>query len=409
MTPRAGRIRETIDRELPSLLDLYRRLHAQPELSGEEETTSRTLAAELERAGFAVSEGIGGHGIVGVRTSGAGPVVMIRADMDALPVAEETGLPYASRIVAKRPEGSTVSVMHACGHDIHMSVLAGTARVLADLVDEWEGTLLLVGQPAEETGRGATAMIDDGIFTRFPVPDSALALHVGPDLPKGIVGFREGIFSAGSESLDIVIRGIGGHAAHPDRAIDPVVLAARIILAFQTIVSRELPPLGFGVVTVASIHGGAKYNAIPDTVSLQANIRYFSEQVREKIMESIRRITRNIALSAGVPEDLLPEVKIAAESVPPLVNDTVLTERVSSILRDTLGEERVIRIDPLTGSEDFGFFGMLEPRVPLCYFRIGTGGGPYLHNSRFAPDPGPAISLGVFCMALAALELLGKK
>jgi len=395
-----------IDRELPSLLELYRRLHAHPELSGHEEKTSRTLAEELEKAGFAVSEKIGGYGIVAIRSRGDGPVVMIRADMDALPVTEETGLPYASRVVTTGPDGSTVGVMHACGHDIHMSVLAGCARVLGVLDDEWTGTLVLVGQPAEETGAGAKAMIQDGLFERFPVPDLALALHVGPDLPGGCVGYRDGTFSAGSESLDIVIKGIGGHAAHPEKTVDPVVLASQTVLALQTIVARVLPPLEFGVVTVASVHGGTRYNAIPDAVSLQVNIRYFKETVRETILEAIERITRNLALSAGVPGDRLPEVRIVSESVPPLVNDVPLTQRVSAALKNHLGEERVIRIEPLTGSEDFGFFGMQEPGIPLCYFRIGTGEGPFLHNSRFAPDPGQAISLGVFCMTIAALELL---
>ena len=395
-----------IDLELPALLELYRSLHAHPELSGHEEETSRKLAEELEGAGFAVSRKVGGYGIVAIRSSGDGPVVMIRADMDALPITEETGLPYASRIVTTGPDGSRIGVMHACGHDIHMAVLAGCARILGALEDEWKGTLVLVGQPAEETGRGAEAMIKDGLFTRFPRPGFALALHVGPDLPIGCIGYREGTFSAGSESLDIIIRGVGGHAAHPDKTIDPVVLASQTILALQTIVARVLPPLEFGIVTVASVHGGTRYNAIPDSVSLQVNIRYYAGTVRETILEGVERITRNLALAAGVPGDRLPQVRIVPESVPPLINDAFLTERVSRALKEQLGDEMVIRIEPLTGSEDFGFYGMQEPKIPLCYLRLGTGEGPFLHNSRFAPDPGPAISRGVFCMTIAALELM---
>jgi amidohydrolase len=406
--------------EYPDLEALYRELHARPELSGREESTAARMAAEFRRSGLAVHTGIGGHGIVGILENGPGPAVMIRADMDALPVEEKTGLPYASTIMTSvETRAVKVGVMHACGHDLHMAVMIGAVRLLAATRDAWSGTLLAVAQPAEETGAGARAMVRDGIFTRFPRPAAALALHVDPNIPAGKVGYRPGIISAGSTSLDITVRGIGGHAAHPHQAIDPVVIAARLVLALQTLVSREIDPREMAVLTVGAIHGGTKHNAIPDEVVLRVNIRYNSDAVRDRMLSSIDRMARGIALSAGVPEDLMPVIRRPGEATPPMVNDPDLTERVRAGLVPVLGEENVICIPQLTGSEDFSVFGNGTPPIPICYLRLGaadprdleesrrTGRDlPYLHNSRFAPPPDPTIRTGAIAMAAAVVTLL---
>jgi hippurate hydrolase len=395
-TDPAKGIRELIGAELPSLLALYRDLHAHPELSGEEAETAVRLAAALSDAGCRVTKGIGGHGIAGVLENGAGPVVMLRADMDALPIAEETGLPYASL----RP-----GVMHACGHDVHMTALVGAARLLAATKERWRGTVLFVGQPAEETVSGARQMIADGLFSRFARPDCAVAVHVGPDLPAGTVGSRSGILSAGGESIDLVVRGVGGHAAHPDRARDPVLLAAQTVLALQAIRSREIDPNEFFILSTGSIHGGKKHNAIPDEVVLKMSMRYHTEAVRDQGLAAIRRIAEGTAVAAGIPPDLMPSISVIGESAPPLFTDAAVTERCAAAIRACLGAESMVEIPPLSGSEDFAAFG--EEGIPLAYFRIGTKEtgktGAYLHSSRFAPAPEAAVRTGAIVLAVAAL------
>jgi hippurate hydrolase len=380
-----------VEKEYPYLLRLYKDLHTHPELSGQEEWTSERLASELDSAGFTVTRGVGGYGIVGVLAHGEGPVLMIRADMDGLPIREETDRSYQSRIRGRDSQGREVDVMHACGHDLHMAAFIGAARVLGEHRGLWSGTLVMVGQPSEETVSGAACMIADGLFTRFPRPDAAIALHVAPDIPSGGIGCRDGIISAGGESLDIMVTGIGGHAAHPEQARDPVVIASQIILAFQTIVSREVPPGELGIITVASVHGGIKHNAIPDEVALQVNIRYFKKAIRDLLLNAIKRVADGIAQSAGLSPPLFPRITLLPQSVPPMSNDRSLTEKVTGAFRKEYGEARVIRIEPVTGSEDFGVFGLVEPRIPLCYFRIGCGDGSgscgFLHSSRFAPPP----------------------
>lgn len=405
----AGSLGQHLKTRLPGLVDIYKDLHANPELSGEEIRTSAVMAREMGSAGFEVTEGVGGHGVVGVLGNGNGPVVMIRADMDALPLDEETGLPYASARKAVNGDGREVGVMHACGHDLHCTILAGTAQFLSSVRDTWSGTVVLVAQPSEETVSGASRMVADGLYTRFPRPDCGIALHVSPDLPSGHIGYREGVFSAGAESLDIIVRGIGGHAAHPDRGRDPVVLAAQLVLQFQTIITREVPAGKFGLITVGSIHGGTKHNAIPDRVLLQVNIRYFEPEVRDLILSSIARVCEHTARSAGIPEDRLPVIRIQQESVPPLENDPALTSRIVAALAACLGLERVHRMAPLTGSEDFGLFGEVEPPIPLCYIRLGTGDqeGVYLHSARFSVVPEEGIRDGITAMSVAALEVLG--
>ena len=398
------------EREYSFLLQLYQELHARPELSGQEDRTSDRLASELAAAGFTVTRGVGGHGIVGILTRGKGPVLMIRADMDGLPVREETDLPYRSRVRARDSYGREVDVMHACGHDLHMAAFIGAARALARQED-WSGTLVMVGQPSEETVSGAARMIADGLFTRFPRPDAAVALHVAPDLPSGTIGWREGIISAGGESLDIVVSGVGGHAAHPERARDPVVLAAQIILAFQTIVSREVPPGELGIITVASVHGGIKHNAIPDEVLLQVNIRYFRKAIRDLLLNAIKRVAEGLAMSAGLSPALFPRITLLPQSVPPMTNDRSLTSKVTGAFSRVYGEGQVIRIEPVTGSEDFGVFGLVEPRIPLCYFRVGcgdeTGSCGFLHSSRFSPPP-EVIRHAAGALIIAATAILDR-
>ncbi len=392
----------------PSLLALYADLHAHPELSGQEERTAARLAAALAEAGYRVETGIGGHGLAAVLEHGDGPTLLIRADMDALPIAEATGLPYASRETAMDRRGNEVPIMHACGHDLHMAVLVGFARAMRALGNSWSGQLVLVGQPSEEQVSGAAAMIADGLYARVGRPTAALALHVVPEHPAGTAFFTEGSGSAGAESIDLVVRGVGGHAAHPNQTRDPVLLAAQIIVALQAVVSRELDPQAFGVLTVASVHGWAKHNAIPEEVRLGINIRFFEDRVRTHLLAAIERIASGLARAARVPEDRLPVMTLLDESASPVVNDTVLVRRVRAAVESVLGSDRVGDLGPSSGSEDFGAFGAIEPPVPLCYFRIGTGGGQ-LHSPNFAPeDPDFTIRTGVTAFTAAALDLLGR-
>ena len=308
-----GAVGALVARELPDLLRLNEHLHANPELSLKEERTSARIAQELSRLGFAVTEHVGGYGVVGVLHNGPGPTVLVRTDMDALPVAEATGVPYASTARATDNQGREVGVMHACGHDAHMTVFTGTARVLAAERERWHGTLVLIGQPAEELGLGAKAMLDDGLFTRFPRPDFGLALHVTPALAVGSVGLAEGYAFANVDSLDVTIRGVGGHGASPHMTHYPIVVAAQFVTALQTIVSRRMNPVEPAVVTVGSIHGGATYNVIPDEVRLQLTVRSYTSEVRRQIMAEIERIARGVADAAGIPADRMPTVRIAAK------------------------------------------------------------------------------------------------
>jgi len=401
----------------PELFQLYTRLHSEPELSGQEKETARRIASQLRSSGYQVTEGVGGYGVVGVLENGDGPVVLVRADLDALPIEEKTGLPYASKARGTLAGKGEVGVMHACGHDVHMTVLVGTARTLSLLKDKWRGTLLMVAQPSEEVGAGARAMIDDGLFTSFPHPDCALALHVTPSLPAGRVGFREGLFWAGCASLELVIHGMGGHGSRPHETKDPVVMAAETILLLQTVVSRETDPSETAVLTIGSIHGGTKGNIIPEQVVLQVNYRFFSEDTGKRIRAAIERTARGIACAAGMPEDRMPVVSDLYTG-PPIHNDHELTRRSAASFRSVLGKENVIRMNRFTLSDDFSLFGSVKPKIPLCYFLLGTASGeshagsgkpgevPGLHNPGFSPDPEPVIKTGVKAMAAAVLETL---
>ncbi|MBM3878004.1 MAG: amidohydrolase [Verrucomicrobia bacterium] len=414
-------VRARAEAELPTLLELYKHLHANPELSIMEEKTAARISAELRKAGFTVTEKIGGHGVVGVLRNGPGKTVLVRTDLDALPVTETTGLPYASKVRTKDWDGNEVGTMHACGHDVHMTSFIGTARTLAAIKDRWAGTLVFIGQPAEEKVGGAKLMLADGLFTRFPRPDYCLALHVASDLPAGTVGFTEGFMLANSDSMDILVRGVGGHGAWPHTTKDPIVLAAQIILALQTVVSRETPAIEPAVVTVGSIHGGTKHNIIPEEVRLQLTLRSYSDTVRDNTIASIKRITRGLGLAAGLPEDKLPVVTVQEEGAKATYNDPALTQRVVRAFNAWIGEGSVLKRQPVMGAEDFGLYGRTEHKVPICMFWLGTISSevvnaslrtgrslPSLHSSLYAPQPEPSIRTGVTAMSAAVLELLGK-
>jgi len=341
--------------------------------------------------------------------------------MDALPVKEQTGLPYASTVTAKDAQGNEVPVMHACGHDFHMTCLVGTARLLAQLRDAWHGTLVMIAQPAEEAGGGARAMLADGLFTRFPRPDFCLALHDDAELAAGTVGYTPGYSGANVDSVDIIVHGVGGHGASPHRTKDPVVLAAQIVLDLQTIVSREVRPGAPAVVTVGSIHGGTRRNVIPDRVVLQLTVRSYAEEVRQQTLDAIKRIARGQGIAAGVPEELLPEVRVFEDSTPAVYNDPALTERLAAVLKGWLGETNLVQKPPVMGGEDFAEYGCVQPRIPICALSIGgvspeavsesrrTGKPlPSLHSPFWAPVPEPSIKTGVMAMTASVLELMDK-
>ena len=417
------------EERMARLLEDYRYLHAHPELSFDERETADFVASRLEALGFEVARDIGRypdpdrtvHGVVARLRNGEGPTVLLRADLDALPIAEETGLEYGSRVVVADEAGREVGVMHACGHDIHMTVFLGAAEVLSGRRDDWSGTLLMVGQPAEERGSGARALLDDGLYERLGTPDAALALHVSPFLEAGTVGVVAGYALASVDSVDVIVRGIGGHGALPETAKDPIVVASRIVLALQTIVSREISPLAPAVVTVGSIHGGTKHNIIPDEVRLQLTVRAFDPAVRRQLLDAIERVCRGVAISAGIPDELAPVVLVDdEETTPATFNDPVLTERLFEVFGNTLGADQVVRVEPITAGEDFSRYSLDDRSVPATIFWLGTvgpeemarhrqEGAPLhpLHSSRFAPLPEPTIRTGVRAMTAAALELLG--
>ena len=414
-------VRSHVAQEYPSLFELYKHLHSHPELSFQETQSAARVADELRKAGCEVTAGVGKGGVVGLLRNGSGPTLLLRADMDALPVKEQTGLPYASAVMGKDPQGKDVPVMHACGHDIHMTWLVGAARVLGQIKDQWQGTLVFIGQPAEEAVGGALSMLNDGLYKRFPHPDFCFALHDDAELAAGSVGYAPGFSGANVDSVDITVHGVGGHGAYPHKTKDPVVLAAEIILALQTIVSREVQPGEPVVVTVGSIHGGTRHNIIPDEVRLQLTVRSYQEEARQQTLAAIKRIVRGQALAAGIPEDRLPEVKATDEITPALYNDPKLTDRLVEVLKGWFGEANLIRKPPSMGGEDFSEFGRTEPKVPICMMNVGgvspealkesqqTGKPlPSLHSPLWAPVPEPTLKAGVTAMTAAVLELLGK-
>ena len=403
------------------LNELYIDLHQNPELSFQEEETSQKLAQLLKDMGFEVTPEVGGFGVVAVFKNGPGKTLMIRADMDALPLEEKTGAKYASKKKSINQVGAEVFTMHACGHDIHMTSLIGTAQNLIKMREDWSGTLVLNLQPAEERGSGARAMIRDGIFERFPRPDFNLALHVSADLPAGKVAYVPGWAMANVDSMDIIVKGIGGHGAYPHKTIDPIVLSAQLINNIQTIRSREISPLDAAVVTVGSIHGGTKHNIIPSEVTLQLTLRSYTDEVRNNTISSIKRISRGLADSVGLPEELYPVITLKDEYTPALYNNPEFTETIRLIAEEALGKENVIKSTPVMGGEDFGMYGRVEPKIPSVLFWLGAVNKkvydrskredielPSLHSPFFLPDYKPSIETGVKVTTAMAINILSQ-
>ena len=404
------------------LADLFDHFHQNPELSLVEFETAARMAAELRDAGYEVTERVGGTGVVALMKNSEGPFVMMRADMDGLPVEEKSGLPNASEKTQKDPiTGNIVSTMHACGHDVHITSLVGTARQMASRINQWSGTLMLVVQPAEERGLGARAMKADGIWDRFGQPDYALAFHVDANNVAGKINISEGSPYAGADTVDIIIHGVGAHGAHPHRGRDPIVLGSQIVLALQTLVARELSPRAPGVVTVGSFHAGTKHNIISDRAHLQLTVRNTSEETRELLLNGIKRIAENMGRAAGLSEDKLPEVIISEESIPPTLNDPALARRLKTAWMDAMGEETVID-NPTKGmgAEDFPFF-TAQPKILSVYWSIGgtpkedfdreAAGGPPVpshHSPLFKVAPEPSVRAGAESTVVALMELMGK-
>jgi hippurate hydrolase len=418
LAERKMEISKHIAADLDRLIALYKHLHSNPELSYQEENTAARMAKELRGLGFETTTKVGGHGVVGILKNGEGPTILVRTDMDALPVVEKTELTYASAVRTLDRFRNDVGVMHACGHDMHMTCWCGTAKVLAGMKDRWKGTLIFLGQPAEEVGAGARLMLSDGLFKRFPKPDYCLALHCDSNQPHGHIAFTEGLALANVDSVDITVKGKGGHGAAPHSTIDPVVIAARIVLDLQTIVSREISPTDPAVVTVGSIHGGTKHNIIPNEVKLQITVRTTKDEVRDHVLKAIKRIAKAAAEAARAPE---PDVKIDLdEFTPALLNDKNLTRKTTALFRELLGDDKVHERPPVMGGEDFGRYG--REGIPIFMYFLGTisperyaesrkeGGKPLpsLHSDLFYPIPKPTIETGVLTMTMAVLSLNGK-
>ena len=413
--------------QLSGLVSAYQGIHAHPELSHREEHTSALLAAELRKSGYTVTERVGkypdgtqAYGVVAILQNGPGPKLLIRTDMDALPIVEETGVSYASHVKGKNAAGQEVGVMHACGHDVHVTTMIGTARVLAATKSKWHGTVMLIGQPSEETIDGAKAMLADHLYERFGTPDLAIALHDTNTRAAGTVSLASGPALAGSTSVDVLIRGIGGHGAEPQVTKDPIVIAGEFIVQLQTVVSRQENPREPSVVTIGDIHGGTKRNIIPYEVKMEITARTFSDRSRQIVVDGIRRTAQGVALSAGVPDNLAPIVTVLdAESTPVMYNDPALAARVKSALVNTLGAGNVFDDGPAMASEDFGVFGLEGHKIPTVMFGLGamdptkfaeaqaagkTLPGP--HTSLFQPSPEPTLRTGVTAMSSVAIALL---
>ncbi|MCZ6666699.1 MAG: amidohydrolase [Gammaproteobacteria bacterium] len=415
-------LRDAIGADYDYLAGLFEHFHRHPELSYREEKTARRLAQELRDAGVEVTEGVGGTGLVGIMKNGAGPVVMLRADMDGLPIEEKSGLSYGSTARQTDVDGREFPVMHACGHDVHMTVLVGTARRLQAMRDDWRGTIVLVGQPAEERIGGAARMLEDGLYQRFPRPDYALAMHVSSALETGKFRLDPGIAFSSSDSIDLIVHGVGSHGASPHLGKDPVVIASQIVLALQTLVAREISPMEPAVVTVGAFHAGTKHNIISDRAELQLTVRSDRLETRTRLLEGIKRIAENIGRAAGLPEDRLPEVRPPVASTLPTINDPEMTGRIRAALISHFGEDAFV-VEPRSGmgAEDFSYFLQVEPPVPGVYFRVGgtpkaafeaaDAGGPPVpphHSPLFRIAPRPSIVTGVEAMTISVLELLGR-
>jgi len=367
-----------------------------------------------------VQDGVGGYGFVAVLQNGPGPTLMIRTDMDALPLIEKTGLSYASTFRDTAWSGEESGVMHACGHDIHMTTWIGTARELVARKSEWKGTLVMIAQPAEEIGLGSMSMLEDGLYTRFPKPDHVIALHDNAALPAGHIGLGAGYVMANVDSVDLTVKGVGGHGAYPQDTKDPIVVAARIVTTLQTLVARETDPQDSAVVTVGAINGGFKHNIIPDEVKLQLTVRSFADATREKLLKGIERIAKFEAMAAGLEGDKAPTMSVKDDYTPSLYNDPKLVERATALLTKEFGAAKIATASPTMGGEDFARFGRTPDKVPVMLLWLGAvsqakydasllpGGAPLpsLHSSQFAPDPDPTIAVGVKAMTTLAMDLL---
>ncbi len=419
----------SIGKQVDGLVATYKHLHEHPELSGQEKETSALIASELKKAGFEVTDHFGkyddpamtAYGVVGIMKNGPGPIVMVRTDMDALPVVENTGLPYASKVKVRRADGVEVGVMHACGHDLHMAVFLGTARVLAETRNLWSGTVVLLGQPAEETIGGAKAVLAAGLYDKFPVPNYVLAFHDTNVVAAGKVAWIAGTVLAGSDSLDITVKGYGGHGAMPQATRDPILIASEIVVMLQSVISRERDPLEPAVVTVGSFHSGTKHNIIPDEAHLQLTVRTMNPASREKTLAAITRIVNGVAVAAGVPAERAPVITVSKDNVPATINDAELTKRGAEAMRRAIGNENVIAGLPIMASEDFSLYALAPPRPPTTLFWLGASDPallraaiekgarlPGMHSSEFAPLPEPAIRVGVKAMSAAVIDLLKK-
>ena len=417
----ADDLREGIAADMPQLMELYRDLHAHPELSFQEHRTAAKLAERMRSLGFEVTEGVGKTGVVSVMRNGEGPTVLIRADMDGLPVVEQTGLPFASKETATPASGVTTGVMHACGHDTHMTGFIGAAQQLAERKDQWQGTLVMILQPAEEAGGGARAMLADGLYTRFPKPDYALAFHdAAAPAPAGTIGVTPGYALANVDSVNIEVKGIGGHGAYPHTTKDPIVLASAIVMRLQTLVSRELSPLEPGVVTVGSFLSGAKHNIISDEAKLQLTVRSYSDESRKLLLDGIARIAKGEAIAAGLPEELMPVVEVQEDFTPSTYNDPDFTEQLLARFGERFGEDRVATMPPVMGGEDFSEYRRADPdHIKSAIFWIsGTPAPmlealekqgtplPSLHSPFWAPDAEKVIATGAEALASAAIDLM---
>ena len=408
---------EWVEQHLDGLVELYQHFHAHPELSLQETETARKIADALQRAGYRVNAGVGGTGVVAVLENGPGPTLLIRGDMDALPVSEETGLDYASEVTAVLPDGRTTGVMHACGHDIHITNLVANARLLALARSLWSGTLVVIAQPAEEIGQGARDMLADGLFEDFPRPDYTLALHVDSSLPAGSLGYTPGYSFANVDSVDVTFHGRGGHGARPHKAIDPIVAAASFVVSVQTLVSRRIDPVEPAVVTVGSIHAGTKHNVIPNEAALQLTVRSYSDAVRTQLLEGIAQIASDTCRIFQCPR--APSVSVREEHTPSLYNDPAFTARAVALFEAVFGADRVTELPPTMGGEDFARYARAL-NVPGLMFRVGAQDPerfaasqapgavplPGVHSSGFAPLAEPTLETAVRAMALLAMDVL---
>lgn len=421
-SPAAASLRADIARDMPSLIDIYRQLHANPELAGNEVQSAARMAREARAAGFTVTEGVGGHGVVAVLRNGPGPTVLLRADMDALPVTEATGLPFASRVTATAAGGTQTGVMHACGHDTHMTAWISTARRMAANRTSWSGTLVMIGQPAEETVAGARAMIADGLFTRWPKPDYAIAFHDAANLPAGQIGYTPGFALANVDSVDILVKGIGGHGSMPQTTRDPIVLASRIVGSLQTLVSREVDPQDAAVVTVGSFHGGTKHNIIGEEARLQITVRSYSDATRQLLLDGIRRIARGEAIAAGMPDDRMPEVTVSNESANATYNVPEFTEQMAALASRHFGADRVTRVPASMGAEDFSEIYRADNNIKTLIFWVGgvpqaqwaaaqAGRArlPSIHSPNWAPEAETVIATASEAMSLMAMSLMPRE